>query len=404
MKNYSLSEEQVFLIKFATIAYGYGVSLLRLESYLRGIATNFGCNLELMSNGNIVQFVFWDEIADQHSHFTRLPAVNPDLTKLILIENLANSIASGDISATEGITHLSEIEKKPTQYGTLLVAMAFGLIGAAVAVIFSTPWQDVFLGALLGLVTFGLICLAGKISWLARTIEFSAALVTAIIANVLAVLFPGSNPLVLVTCAVAIFIPGFMLTMGLSEVIFNYTVSGINRLVTGILITVKLFAGVVIGTALVGLFLTIPAPAAPVSIPSILFWLFMALLFAGIAIVFQVRPQDLVWVILVGILTFAGSIIGSQYGFWQGPFIGALILGICGNLFYQWRKIAPTIVILPGIMALVPGILAYLGLFNTVTSGLEAITSAAVQILVTVASLIIGLIVANTIVPVKQTL
>jgi uncharacterized membrane protein YjjB (DUF3815 family) len=79
-------------------------------------------------------------------------------------------------------------------------------------------------------------------------------------------------------------------------------------------------------------------------------------------------------------------------------------LGICGNLFYQWRKIAPTIVILPGIMALVPGILAYLGLFNTVTSGLEAITSAAVQILVTVAALIIGLIVANTIVPVKQTL
>jgi uncharacterized membrane protein YjjB (DUF3815 family) len=203
---------------------------------------------------------------------------------------------------------------------------------------------------------------------------------------------------------VAIFIPGFMLTMGLSEVIFNYTVSGINRLVTGILITVKLFAGVVIGTALVDLFLTIPAPAAPVSIPSILFWLFIALLFAGIAIVFQVRPQDLVWVILVGILTFAGSTIGSQYGFWQGPFLGALILGICGNLFYQWQKIAPTIVILPGIMALVPGILAYLGLFNTVTSGLEAITSAAVQILVTVAALIIGLIVANTIVPVKQTL
>ena len=50
MKNYSLSEEKVFLIKFAMIAYGYGVSVLRLESYLRGLATNLGCNLELMSN------------------------------------------------------------------------------------------------------------------------------------------------------------------------------------------------------------------------------------------------------------------------------------------------------------------------------------------------------------------
>ncbi len=79
-----------------------------------------------------------------------------------------------------------------------------------------------------------------------------------------------------------------------------------------------------------------------------------------------------------GCTHFAASNIGSQYGFWQGSSLGAFVLGICGILFYRWRELSPTIVMLPGIMALIPGILAHLGLFKTITSGLEAITSTAV--------------------------
>ena len=124
MENHSLTDEQTFLIKFATMAYGYGALIQHLESYLKGMATNFGINLEMISNGNVVQFVFGDDLAGQRSYFVQLPAANSDMTKIILIENLADSMIAGDISVTAGITRLSEIEKKPARFGPLLNALA----------------------------------------------------------------------------------------------------------------------------------------------------------------------------------------------------------------------------------------------------------------------------------------
>jgi uncharacterized membrane protein YjjB (DUF3815 family) len=133
--------------------------------------------------------------------------------------------------------------------------------------------------------------------------------------------------------------------------------------------------------------------------------LFVAVLYVGVGLFFQVRPRDFVWVILVGMLTYTGMTLGNQIGFWQGPFLGAFVLGICGSVFARWRKLPATIVTLPGVMALLPGVVAYIGLLNTVAGGaVQAVTTAAWQILVTVTALLIGVIVANAIVSPKVTL
>ena len=401
MENHSLTDEQTFLIKFATIAYGYGVLVYHLESYLKGIATNFGVNLEMVSNGNVVQFVFGNDLTGQHSYFVRLPAANFDMTKIILIQNLADSIIAGDISVTDGITRLSEIEKKPARYGPLLNALAFGLVGASVAVIFSSPWMDVILGGVLGIVVYGIVMLAGRLPWVGRSLEFLSAFVSALLAAGLASLFPGSNPYVLVICAVAVFLPGFPLILGLDEILLHYTVSGFNRLVDSIVIVAKLFAGALVGGAIASLFLIVPPPAPPAAISTLVLWMFIVVLYLGIVLVFQVRLEDFGWVILVGLLTYIAMTVGNLAGFWQGPFLGAFVLGILGNIFARWRKLPATIVTLPGIMALTPGVVAYIGLFNVTSSGLEAISTAAWQIFVTFIALVIGFVVANTIVAPK---
>jgi uncharacterized membrane protein YjjB (DUF3815 family) len=221
----------------------------------------------------------------------------------------------------------------------------------------------------------------------------------------LAALLPGSNPFVLVLCAIAVFIPGFLLTMGLNDIMLHYTVAGINRLVDGLVITVQLFAGAVIGALIARQIWTVPTVAAPTAISFPVLALFVAVLYVGVGLFFQVRPRDFVWVILVGMLTYTGMTLGNQIGFWQGPFLGAFVLGICGNVFARWRKLPATIVTLPGVMALLPGVVAYIGLLNTVAGGaVQAVTTAAWQILVTVTALLIGVIVANAIVSPKVTL
>lgn len=400
-----INPEHAFVIDFATTAYGYGVSLSRLEAAMKRFGKALGFTIQVMSNGSSAHFVFWQDVeTQQQSYFVHLPAANPDLTKLVLLDELADSVIAGETSPSAGLTRLDEIKGMPVKFGPWVNALAFGLIGAAAAVIFSSPWTDILLGGLLGALVYGVVILAGRLPWIGKSLEFYAAFTAAIIANILAIVIPGSNPFVLVICAVAVFIPGFLLTMGLTEILLHYTVSGINRLVDGMVITVKLFAGALIGTLIIQQLWTVPPATAPAVIPSIVLWAFIALLNLGVGLFFQVRSKDAFWVILAGLLTYAGMTLGNQLGFWQGPLLGALVLGLYGNIFARWKKLPATLVTLPGVMALVPGIIAYIGLFNMTASGIEALTTAAIQILVTAIAIVIGVIVANTLVSPKLTL
>ena len=398
------NQKHAFIIKLAMVAYGYGVSLPRLEAVLNRLATAFDFKINTMSNGKIAQFIFWHESGEQeYSYFERLPAVNPNLSKLVLLENLAVGIEKGKIKPEAGLVQLAEIEKKPVNYGTLINFLAFGLIGAGVAIIFSSPWIDVILGGLLGVLAYGIVLVASKKMWSARTIEFLIAFVGAFIAVGLASLFPGSSPGVLVLCAIAVFIPGFTLTSGLAELFLHYTVSGINRMVDGVIITGVLIAGVVIGAALSNLFWAIPTPVGPVTIMPLVFWGFMVLFFLAIGLFFQADRMDLIWIILVGLLTFAAMNLGGQLGFWQGPFLGALVIGVCGNVFSRLRKLPSTIIMLPTIMALVPGTLALIGVFPITGIDLEAVLITAWQVFATFVAIFLGIIVANIIVKPKLT-
>jgi uncharacterized membrane protein YjjP (DUF1212 family) len=405
METKFVNQEHAFVINFATAAYGFGVSLSRLEAVLKRFGDTLGFTIEVTSTGSRAHFVVWRDVeTQQQSYFVHLPAANPDLTKLVLLDELAGSVIAGETSPSAGITRLDEIKGMPVKFGLWANTLAFGLIGAAVAVIFSSPWIDILLGGLLGALVYGIVILVGRLPWVGKSLEFYSAFAAAIIANILAIVIPGSNPFVLVICAVAVFIPGFLLTMGLTEILLHYTISGINRLVDGMVITVKLFAGALIGTLIVQQLWTVLPAAPPATIQPIVLWTFIALLNIGVVLFFQVRSKDAFWVILAGLLTYAGMTLGNQLGFWQGPLLGALVLGLYGNIFTRWKKLPATLVTLPGVMALMPGVVAYIGLFNMTASGVEALTTAAIQILVTAIAIVIGVIVANTLVSPKLTL
>ena len=148
----------------------------------------------------------------------------------------------------------------------------------------------------------------------------------------------------------------------------------------------------------------VPDAVVPPGIPAVWTWLFVALLVVGLAIVFQVRTKDFGWTVLGGLLAYAGIAIGNQIGFWQGSFIGALLLSIYSNLF-AWRLGRPTsIIMLTAIMVLVPGAAAYRGLHVAETSGLTSGLSAEWHVLVNIAAIIAGLVVAYSVIPPKATL
>jgi uncharacterized membrane protein YjjB (DUF3815 family) len=103
------------------------------------------------------------------------------------------------------------------------------------------------------------------------------------------------------------------------------------------------------------------------------------------------------------VLAYAGVVVGSEFGFWQGSFVGALLLGVYANLF-AWRLRRPTsIVLLTAVMVLVPGASAYRGL-RAAEIGAASGLAAEWQVLVNILAIIAGFVLAYTLVPPKPTL
>ena len=98
--------------------------------------------------------------------------------------------------------------------------------------------------------------------------------------------------------------------------------------------------------------------------------------------------------IVAGVLAYAGVLVGGQLGNWQGSFLGALILGLYTSLFTARLHRPGSVVMLPGIMILVPGVAAYFGLNTLQTSGiigaLPAVWGVAVQIMAIMGGLYIA--------------
>lgn len=396
-----------FVIALDTEAHGYGVSSYRLESYLSRVTQALGLHGEFMVTPSYINFIFWRKgEAQQHSHFARMAATTFDMAKVSKIGELVNQIEDGTLSVDEGMSRLEEVGKQPPIYGHWPVALGYALSGSGFAVLLSVSWSDIFLAGLLSLVVYAIVLLAARSQWIAHTLELTTALVASILANAIAILVPGGDPFVVTLCALIVLIPGLALTLGLAELSAKHVISGMSRLMDGILTTLKLFIGAAIGTVMVNAVWTVPAAVAPPAIQPLWTWMFVVLLLVGLAIVFQVRPKDFAWTVLGGVLAYAGVVIGSKFGFWQGSFVGAVALGIYANLF-AWRLQRPTsIVMLTAIMVLVlvPGAAAYRGLHAVATSGVMSGLTAEWQALVNIFAILAGLLAAYTLVPPKVTL
>jgi uncharacterized membrane protein YjjB (DUF3815 family) len=108
-----------------------------------------------------------------------------------------------------------------------------------------------------------------------------------------------------------------------------------------------------------------------------------------------------VWVVLAGVIAYAGVLLGGQFGDWQGSFVGALGLGLYTGLVSLRRQIPGSVVMLPGIMILVPGVAAYFGVNTLQTNSIFSALPAVWGVMVQIVAILGGLYVAASIMPRK---
>ena len=394
-----------FIIELGRIGHRYGVSSYRLTSYLEKVSKSLGIEGSFMITPSYINFVFeTDGELGQQSRFEMMGPTTFEMTKLARISLLVRRVVDGSISLVEGEKQLGVIDRDSPAFGNLPVGIGYALSGAGFAVLMSVSWFDVFLAALLSLMVYAMVLSAGRGGWLAKNLEISCAFTASVAANIAAHLVPGSNAFMVTLCAVIVLIPGLALTLGLFELLGKHVISGMTRLVDGVMVTLKLFIGAAVGAALVGVLISVPPPVEPPAADPVWPWVFVPALMVGLALVFQIRPKDMGWTILGGLLAYIGIVLGSSAGYWQGSFVGALLLGIYANVF-AWKLNRPTsVVMMAAIMVLVPGASAYRGLYALQTGGFASGVAAEWQVAVNVFAIIAGLLVAYSLVPPKVTL
>ena len=357
-KQDDFNEASRFIEELVRASQLYGVSSRVMVGSLSRAVRALGLHGDFLATPNYVQTVLWGE--DHHQqrvHLSVSRSGNFNLAKLARVSKLTKQVEAGSVRPAEGLERLREIVLAPDAYGPLLAALAFVFSGAAFAVIIGLSWMMALLGGLVALASYGITLVAARSAGIASLQEILAAMITATLASVAAVVIPGVNPLAVTVCAVIWFVPGFGLTIAPSELITGNTLSGIIWLTNALVAALKLLFGAAVGVALAGRAGFSAAPVSPAGhIPAAWKWVAVPALIIALAVLMKVDWRQFWGIVLGGWLVWGTVQMGTPVGFWQGTFLGATVLMIYANWYARRFSVPAAVILLPCVLILIAAI------------------------------------------------
>ena len=275
-------------------------------------------------------------------------------------------------------------------------------------------WQSLaFCGSLHDLITVAVIgLLIGTIAhwaglnWrLAQALDAIAGILAAFGATLVASLvWPISTKLVMLS-ALIVLVPGLSLTSAAVEIATQHLVSGSARLIGAFATLMKLAFGALVGNELARM-LHLEAVGDNSTLAfAHQEWPSLLLAAIAFAVLFRARLRD--WPI-----TISAAVLGYLSTRWAsaqmsqefGVFFAACVVCLAANAFARWSRRPGALVRVPGIILLVPGSVGFKSLSFLVERDVFLGLDTAVGLLLVLASLAAGLLVANTVLPPRNSL
>ena len=397
--------------RYAPLVLNLGRALLhvgspahRLESAMQIMADRLGLKAEFFCTPTALIVSLGDE-NQQQTFLVRSEPGSANLAKLADLTAVMEELADGRIDPESADEQIRAIDHAPPVYGWWSAVAAFTLIGGGIASLLGGGWRETLLAAPLGAVA-GL-----TVIWMRQHLERSrlinplaAALIT-FLGTVWCGFDPNTALMPAIIAAMLPLLPGMDMTIASRELATGHVVSGSSRLAFAMMIFALLAFGMVLGgmtgQALVGPIDLVSPSERPV-------WLPFAGLLAGalgLMLLIQAHRRDWIWIYLACLIAWAGASIG---GYFEAPvigaFVGALAIGMAGNLFVHFTRRPSSIMHIPGLILLVPGsigmrsLAALLG--DDILSGIETAMLAGIIAV----ALTTGMILASVLLPPRNTL
>lgn len=400
-----------FLIELARALGSYGTSANRIEEVISYCADAFGYNAQTFTTPTSVFVSLEDEDGELHTYLARVHPGEADMTKMIALDRVFNNVLDGIISTREAIAEIKRIVNMAPRYPSWLIVVCFGVIGFCAGNFLGGAIKEMFASGIVGLTIGLLVQFTGRRREFSRLMEFLSGLAAAIIAGLLAIPFGGYFTTVPVIAGVIILLPGLTLTIAMVELAMKHVVSGTARLAGAVMVLLVIGFGIVLGQAIVDH----TVGSTPIVIPAKPPWYFDlgTILVATVcmSILFQAHLRN-AWVMVVaGLIAFYSARYGTMY---VGPEVGvlgaAMAVGVASNLYARIFDKPALMMMLPGLIILVPGSLGLrsLQLFfdNSTTDAVSTIAAvkSSFTVLVVGVALVVGLLLANVVMPPRKVL
>ncbi len=395
-----------FVMELGAALHRFGTPAHRLEAAMGAVARQLDLEAHILSTPTSVMAGF-GPLTAQTNVLVRVDPGEIDLEKLTALDRVAAAVGRGQVPVAEGVAEVRAIQARRGRYPAALIVLALGLLSASTAVFLAGGWPEIAVSGLIGLVV-GLVTAAvrGSISG-SRVYSFIAAFTAAAIAHgTLAAGVPISLRITILSGVIAL-LPGYTLTVAMTEVATRNLVSGTARLTAAAVAFLELTFGIalaeVVMTRLFGVPIGITAASAPLPEWAELAALAVFVPAAGIEL--GAHPLQFPAIAVASAAAYYSARFGSDL---LTPELGAAVGGFAiaaGSNIYARLADRPAMVpLVPGLLLLVPGSMG----LRSMTSMLErdvvsGIDTAFGMILVAV-SLVAGLLLANAGVPPRRDL
>lgn len=394
---------------YASLVINLGRALLhvgspshRLEAAMHIMAQRLGLTAEFFSTPTALLVSLGDG-SKQQTFLARSDPGSANLSKLADLTEVMRALAEHEMTPEMADEQVRAIDHAPPLYGWGWQLLGFMILAAGIAPLLGGGINEALLSSVLGLVVGTAVLTLRRHVERSRLITPLAATLVTFIGTIWCGLNPSVALLPAVTAGMIVLLPGMDLTVAARELATGHVVSGSSRLAFGLTVLALLGLGMVIGgvlgQALVG---AVPITYSP-DRALVHSFIGLSMAAAGLMLLNQAHKTDWPWMFLACLVAWLVAGLGSLLDAPViGAFLGALAVGISGNVFVSVTGRPGSIMHIPGLIVLVPGSIGFRSvtslLSEDVVTGIEtALLTAIIAIALTT-----GMMLASVLMPPKK--
>ena len=332
----------------------------------------------------------------QSTEVIRTHQAGPDFARAVAFHRLLDRVRVGSLTPDEGADRLQQLlawRKEPSIVRTML---ASGTLSASAALLLRAQLSEFLLTFALGaLVGWSLIFVRRREHLAALAPVAMAALASALAFSAVRLGLDTVRPVATLIAALVIFLPGWRMTVAMTELASGHWASGAGRFLAAITTLLLLIVGVVVGqqaTSSVGAMALTPATVLPA-------WVrVMAPLMAGVALtyIFNARRRDMWWIALMCVITSVASFLGGHWlGSTASAFVGAFTAMAVGALLARRLNLPYPVLQQPATLMMVPGSLGFLSMGSLLDQNVTVAIQTGFQMLFVALTLALGAMTAQ---------